>query len=229
MTIEPPASEAELLQRARALAGRTFAELAERLGQPVLDEPRHAKGWIGQLLEQALGATAGSRAVPDFEALGVEMKTLPVDAQGEPLESTFVSSLNMNDPDALANWERSPVRRKLARVLWVPVEGTREIPLAQRRIGMALLWSPTPEQDAALRRDWEEIADLVLGGFIEQITGHHGKHLQLRPKGANAKALRWGTDEFGAPIKVRPRGFYLRPSFTAALLRQSFVLPASGT
>ncbi len=225
MTVTPPASEAELLQRARSLAGRTFGALAEQLGQPVLDDPRHAKGWIGQLLEAALGATAGSRAVPDIELLGVEMKTLPVDAQGVPVESTFVSSLNMNDPDSLSGWERSPVRKKLARVLWVPVEGAREIPLAQRRIGMALLWSPSAEQDAALRKDWEEIADMVLGGFIEQITGHHGKHLQLRPKGANAQALRWGSDEYGAPVKVRPRGFYLRPSFTAELLRQSYILP----
>ncbi|MFN7134004.1 MAG: DNA mismatch repair endonuclease MutH, partial [Myxococcales bacterium] len=195
------------------------------LGVPVLEEPRHAKGWIGGLLEQALGATAGSRAAPDFEALGVEMKTLPVDATGLPLESTFVSSLNMNDSEALSAWERSPVRRKLARVLWVPIEGAREIPLGARRIGVALLWSPDAEQEAALRKDWEEIADLIHAGFVEQITGHQGRYLQLRPKGADGKALRWGTGEFGEKVKVRPKGFYLRPSFTAELLRKSYVLP----
>ena len=43
------------------------------------------------LLETALGATAGSKAEQDFSHLGIELKTLPINAEGFPLETTFVS------------------------------------------------------------------------------------------------------------------------------------------
>src|SRR5688500_18797590 len=85
-----PATESELMARARALSGMSLAELARQFGIAVPEAQLRAKGWVGQLLERALGATAGSRAKPDFEALGIELKTLPVDGRGQPKESTFV-------------------------------------------------------------------------------------------------------------------------------------------
>jgi DNA mismatch repair protein MutH len=39
------------------------------------------KGWIGILLELWLGASAGSKPEQDFAALGVELKTIPIDSQ----------------------------------------------------------------------------------------------------------------------------------------------------
>ena len=74
--INSPKSEADLLERCRGIAGRTLAELASRVGWHVPAEPRRAKGFTGQLLEECLGATAGSKSVPDFERLGVEMKSI---------------------------------------------------------------------------------------------------------------------------------------------------------
>ena len=70
MVPSPPRSEGELEQRASELSGLTLGALAERLGRAVPCDLKRAKGFIGTLLEQALGATAGSRAAPDFEALG---------------------------------------------------------------------------------------------------------------------------------------------------------------
>ena len=51
---------------------------------------RRDKGWVGMLLEYWLGADAGSKAEQDFAHLGVELKTIPVDESGVPLETTFV-------------------------------------------------------------------------------------------------------------------------------------------
>lgn len=42
------------------------------------------------LLELYLGAMAGSKPEQDFPELGIELKTIPVDAAGKPLETTFV-------------------------------------------------------------------------------------------------------------------------------------------
>lgn len=222
----PPESAEHLLERAEALAGFPLGRLAEALGIAAPDDLRRQKGWVGQLLERALGADASSRARPDFTALGIELKTLPVDARGRPLESTFVCSVELRDVGA-GEWARSRVREKLARVLWVPVEGQRELPPASRRIGTPLLWTLEGEDEADLRADWEELSGLIGRGETETITGHLGRFLQVRPKAANSRSRRVAHDADGVPYAELPRGFYLRAQFTARLLQRHFALPAA--
>lgn len=220
---EAPASIDELLVRARSLSGRTLGELARQQGLAAPPDLRRAKGFVGELIERVLGASAGSRAQPDFEALGVELKTLPVDPTGKPLESTFVCSIPLTEIGEV-EWASSRVRRKLSRVLWVPVEGMREKPVPERRIGEPLLWSLDPESEAALRFDWEELAGLIGRGDVESISGELGRCLQIRPKARDGSARRRGFDVDGAPFQALPRGFYLRASFTRAILRAHYAL-----
>ena len=220
---EPPRDEAELIARLRRLGGMTLGAIAGANGVSVPPDLGRNKGWVGQLLERALGATGGSRAEPDFPALGIELKTIPIDAGGRPLESCFVASLDLAAVDR--RWEQSPVRKKLARVAWVAVEGSADIPLPARRVGAALLWSPTVDDERVLRADYEDIVELLDEGFA--VSAHRGSVLQLRPKGRNAKDLRWALDEEGAPTRTAPRAFYLRRTFTAALLAQNFARRAA--
>jgi DNA mismatch repair protein MutH len=219
----PPTSAEALLARAHALAGLSLGELARRLERPVPPDLRRAKGWVGGLFEAALGATASSRAQPDFEQLGIELKTLPVTLAGMPLETTFVCTIPLADM-ALVEWKQSRVFRKLRRVLWMPVQGEREVPVEARRIGTALLWSPSPEEELDLRFDWEELAGMIGAGRVEDITGHLGRYLQVRPKAADSHARRRGTGADGATISTLPRGFYLRTAFTARILASHYVL-----
>jgi DNA mismatch repair protein MutH len=169
-----------------------------------------------------LGASAGSKPEQDFAALGVELKTIPIDSQGRPLETTFVCVAPLTGNSGVT-WESSHVRHKLQRVLWIPVEGDRAIPLAERRVGAPLLWSPNEEEDRQLRMDWEELMDLIVLGQVERITARHGEVLQLRPKAANSKALTEAIGARGEPILTLPRGFYLKKNFTAALLARHFL------
>jgi len=222
--IAPPRDEAELLERASALAGLSLAELAARLGAPVPLDLRRAKGFVGSLVERALGATAGSRALPDFPELGIELKTLPVDRAGAPVESTFVCTIPLTEIGQV-EWADSRVRRKLSQVLWIPVEGERQIVVAERRIGQALLYRLTAEDEAVLRADWEELSGVIGRGHVEALTGHLGRSLQIRPKAAHSRARRVGIDADGVPFAALPRGFYLRPSFTRGLLARHFALP----
>ena len=218
---DAPRTEAELLSRAEALAGRTLSDLAKDASVTLPPDLRRQKGFVGQLVERLLGATASSRAAPDFEHLGVELKTLPVGKDRVPVESTFVCTIDLVRIGE-TEWEQSLVRKKLARVLFVPVEGDRGIPLASRRVGTSLLWSPSPEEEASLRFDWEELVGLIGRGDVESITGHMGQDLQIRPKAANASARRRGVDADGSSFGALPRGFYLRSSFTAKLLSERF-------
>lgn len=218
-----PENESQLLAQAQALAGFTLSELAALAAIPIPDDLRRDKGWTGVLLERWLGATAGSKPEQDFASLGVELKTIPVDRYGRPLETTFVCVAPLTGNSGVV-WETSHVRHKLKRVLWIPVEGERTLPLANRRVGSPLLWSPSSEEEEQLRRDWEELMDLIVLGQVERITARHGEVLQLRPKAANSKALTEAIGIHGEPILTLPRGFYLKKNFTAALLARHFLL-----
>ncbi len=202
--MEPPRDEAELRERLFGLAGRRLADIAAEHGVAV----KPGKGFVGTLVEKALGATAGSRSEPDFPHLGIELKTIPVDARGRSLESCFVASLDLASFDL--RWETSPVRKKLARVAWVPVQ------VEEGRVLTGFLWSPSEEQLERLRADFEDIVDLL--GVGARVTARTGSVLQLRPKGRDKSHLRWALDEEGELVRAEPRAFYLRRTFTSALL-----------
>ena len=212
-----PQTLEQLLSQAQSIAGLTFGELADELHIPIPPDLKRDKGWVGMLLERALGATAGSKAEQDFSHLGVELKTLPINAEGYPLETTFVSLAPLVQNSGV-KWENSHVRHKLSCVLWMPIEGSRHIPLRERHIGAPILWKPTAEQERQLKQDWEELMDLIVLGKLDQITARIGEVMQLRPKGANSRSITKGIGRNGEVIETLPLGFYLRKAFTAGIL-----------
>lgn len=212
-----------MLHSAQHLTGLSLADLALQLGVAVPENLRRDKGWIGQLLELALGASAGSKPEQDFPELGVELKTIPVDSGGKPLETTFVSVAPLMGISGL-RWQDSNVRNKLSCVLWIPIIGSRQTPPGERIIGPPLWWQPSAEEEQLLRQDWEEIMELISLGQIQSISARHGQVLQLRPKAANSQALTEAVGAQGQPIMTLPRGFYLKTGFTAALLAKHFML-----
>ena len=219
--VPPPRSESELLARADAIAGRTLGDVAAELGLSVPENTRRGKGWTGTVIEHALGANAGSLPEPDFRLISVELKTIPIGPGRRPLESTYVCTVPLAG-DAGPNWRHSNVRRKLARVLWMPFEGDRAIPLPERRIGSALLWSPSRDEDSALASDWETLMERVVLGRVDEISAREGECLQIRPKAANAAARRRAIGASGGYEEILPRGFYLRATFTAAILARHY-------
>ncbi|MCO6550155.1 MAG: DNA mismatch repair endonuclease MutH [Gilliamella sp.] len=217
MPIFFPNSEQELLQRAQLATGYTFGEIAQYLNIPIPNNLNKQKGWVGNLIETFLGANAGSKAEQDFANLGIELKTIPVDKHGKPLETTFVSVTPLMANHGVI-WETSHVRYKLAKVLWIPIEGERTIPLADRKVGKPIMWTPTKEQEQQLKQDWEELMDMIALGHVEKITARYGTYLQIRPKAANGQALTEAIGENGDIILTRPRGFYLKKTFTMQIL-----------
>lgn len=219
--LDPPRDQAELLVRARALAGLEVAALAARVGFDIGGPQVRTKGKIGELLELALGASAGNSKEPDFPHLGIELKTIPVDGAGRPRESTFVSAFALADVETM-DWESSSVRRKLARVLWVPI-----CRLETRIIGRARLWSPSEDESSLLRADFDDLIGRIAIGGIEGLTARDGIALQIRPKAADGtrRAIALGPE--GERIPSVPLGFYLRARFTEQLLLHPSIDPAT--
>lgn len=217
----PPLSVDELVARALTLEGRRLGDLANDARFELGPGGVRSKGKPGALLEALLGATGGSSAVHDFAHLGVELKSLPVGPEGMPLESTYVCRVPLGDAES-EEWETSWVRSKLSRVLFVPIVAReRKQPFAERRVGHAFLWTPSPDEDRMLRADFEDIMGAVALGAVEHLTAHVGQLLQCRPKAADgsARTRLWGPE--GESIDTIPRGFYLRPSFTRGLLERA--------
>lgn len=213
----PPKSEAELLSNCLTMEGLTFGQLASGLGFAVAENPLQRKGWLGQAIERVLGSTAKNQAGPDFKELGIELKTIPLGKSGKPAESTFITSIPLLRIHQ-EQWETSQCLSKLKRILWVPVEGDKDIPYVQRRIGSAFLWSPNTSQASILSNDWHYLTTMICTGDLEALDAREGEYLQVRPKAANGRSLCFAFDAEGNKIKTLPRGFYLRSSFTATLL-----------
>lgn len=222
--IDAPPSVEALLARARGLEGTAVGEIARALRLDTRGDAVRTKGTGGAILERALGATGGSTREVDFPALGVELKTIPVDARGAPVESTYVCTLSLADAEE-QEWATSWVRAKLARVLFVPLVGDDGVAWTARRVGASVLWSPTPAQESVLRADFDEVVGLVGVGRIEELTAHLGRWMQVRPKAANGRVrtIAWGAE--GEAIATVPRGFYLRTRFTGAILADPSAVP----
>ncbi|PKF61859.1 DNA mismatch repair endonuclease MutH [Psychromonas sp. psych-6C06] len=221
--IAPPKTSHELLSLCEKIAGYSLHELAEQAGIKMAKDLRTNKGWVGQLIEWHLGATAGSKPEQDFKHLGIELKTIPIDQFGKVLETTFVCSTPILNTTGLT-WENSNIRNKLSQVLWVPVQGERSVSLADRIVGSGFLWTASAYQEQQLKADWLELMEKIALGKIESISARDGDVLQLRPKAANGKVLTEAYGEDGTIIKVRPRGFYLKKAFTQSIINQQFAI-----
>ena len=178
------------------------------------------KGWSGQVIERELGADDGGAHGPDFASLGIELKTVPVHGNLVPLESTAVCNI---DPIAIAgeSWATSYVRRKLSQVLFVALEVPETArSVGERRAVAVTLWTPSPDEESALRTDFELFArNYFRRGRSAEITGHLGRVMQVRPKARNAEDLRAAFGPDGRPVRIGKCGFYLRPAFVQGILR----------
>lgn len=213
----PPQDVPSLVKRAESFAGLSLGELGQLAGIAVPEHFKQHKGFTGQLIELWLGASAGSTPQQDFPELGVELKTIPVDANGKVLETTYVCFAHTKVPFG-TTWKNSSVKNKLQQVLFIPILGERSVPPRNRIVGMPKLWLPTPEQDSVLKQDWEELCEMISLGQIQKINATQGVALHIRPKAADGTVLTQATGSEGEAILTRPRGFYLRKSFTQTIL-----------
>lgn len=214
-------NEKKLLKKAKKLSGHTIIEILNKKKIKLSNNFYRDKGWIGKFLEKCLGATASNKAKPDFEKINIELKTIPVNRFGIPLQTTFVCMVSLINNIGIT-WKESTVRNKLRRVLWIPIETNSLIPILNRRIGNPLIWSPNNLEEKKLKKDWEELMEIIVQGKIEEITTKYGTFLQIQIKAINNKSFTTGVGRKGESIMTLPRGFYLKKIFTAHLLKKYF-------
>lgn len=211
MISKRPDTVDELIACANQLAGKTLGNIAETQGIDCPHDLTQQKGWVGQLIERALGATNTNSADADFAHLGIELKTLPLNHLHQAKESTFICTAK--SPFS-TKFEDSLFWKKCQRILWLPVEAESDLPLATRQIGRAILWQPNTEQTRILKQDWHELTEKLTLGHYADLSAKYGTYLQCRPKAAHSRVIRQHLNDEGDIASMIPRGFYLRTLLT---------------
>jgi DNA mismatch repair protein MutH len=203
--LEPKSIEI-LLHRVAQIEGLTIEELANNLGVRIPFDLKYAKGFIGQLIEIALGASGNSNPIHDFPHLGIELKTIPVNYDGKPTNNTHICTLYPNSH--YQTFENSNFYNKLKKILWVPIEGDKKIHFTQRHIGRGFLWELKEADLEIIKNDWFEIMELLTTNPVESVSAKIGTYAHIAPSGTNK-----GQKQYG---------FYLRRSFTHKILFENF-------
>ncbi|WP_281495921.1 DNA mismatch repair endonuclease MutH [Candidatus Schneideria nysicola] len=219
----PPSSQKELMDRANRLAGFNLGELATWANINIPLDLKKDKGWIGKLIEFCLGANTKSKASRDFPHLNIELKTLPIDENGIPIENTFICMINLINYHKTI-WETSYLRYKISQILWIPIEGSKDITLSMRRIGIPHLWilNQNKLEELILQYDWESLMNLIVLGKIQSIYNFSGELIQISSKRKNHLSLTPAIDQNGKIILVSPCGFYFKKSFTKKIIKSFF-------
>ena len=217
-----PSSVSELLLRAQALEGFSVQALAGQLGFIVPDNNVRSKGFVGQLVERALGADPKAGELPDFPGLGVELKTIPVREDGRPSESTFVCSIHMESADR-DEWETSRLYNRLKNVLFLPIDSSKIAPLPERRFGRAILWQPQEAEWRVLHDDWEDLMGAIGSGRGGNLSAREGVALQVRPKASDASVRTMAPGAQGLQMSL-PLGFYMRAHMTQNILTSGHIV-----
>lgn len=217
-----------ILNKAKSLRGYTLGDLGQYLKIQLPKEQHnllYTKGITGQIIEILLGACANSKPLPDFPELGLEIKTLPIDLFGHPLETTYVCTAPLLPKYTLEqnllktysfDFKSTVVYKKLRKVLWIPILVNNNI----RTIANPFIWQPNHDEIMLIERDWLELTEMLYLGNLDKVNSHFGEVLQIRPKAANAAALTTGLDQSGEQIDTLPRGYYLRTTFTKQIYQK---------
>lgn len=214
---DPPKDIATLTKRLNLILGRSIGELAT-IAKVALPESNLAcKGISGQLIEIFLGANAHNLSEPDFINLQIELKTLPVNQDLVPQESTFICSADIN-PERFILFERSALYHKLKHVLFVLLQAPKGLAIKDRRIIGYFFYQPSKEELELIATDYNEFCELIFSSQARNINGSLGNIIQMRPKAANSNVFTPIRDNQGQTTYVSPKGYYLRARYTKQLV-----------
>lgn len=172
-----------LLARLEALVGRTIQDVADahRL------EPGASKSRVSGVLRRAIGLKA--KLIPaHLEALGLEIKTIPLGPNAQPYEAMSFPSF---DPRELVGeeWEDSDLLAGISNMLLVPIyREQRDIDLMQQRVCRPFRWSPDREQMSGIRAEWERYRETFSAGSGQRMpTESETRFIHVRPHAMDAK------------------------------------------
>lgn len=214
---EDPAAvfETETLVRLLPYVGRSFDDLAEATGRTGFG----GKNAVATVVRSLVGERA-IRRTGDFARFGVEVKTVPVDAQGRIVEAMSFPAFH-HEELIYETWESSDLLGRLNRLLVVPVHREKAARLGQTRLGKPFFWSPSEDELAGIASEWERFRHLIeLGQARDLPKSSETTYIHVRPKAQNA------SDRDIAPggIDVIKKCFWLNQPYVGRILEANDAL-----
>jgi len=209
-------SEEALLEIASQLKGKTISEIF----QGEINEKN--KGNIGNIIEShGFGIKNNNDSRPDFEALGIELKVLPMKRLGDRSltvkERTKICLINYKKLIE-EKWDSSHARHKLYRILFVFYEYDNRSPM-QSKILDNLLYKLEINEEPLIRSDWERTKKLVADGYAHTLSESQNRVLAASRSGAGKLSEdQWPEQPNKTHSRTaRQRSFSLKPSYTKTL------------
>lgn len=212
------ATEAQIMERALLLRGKTLRELAGS-SRTVAERAPGDKGLVGQVVERFFSIAQNAASAPDFAGAGIELKVVPLKAVTRPKRGLRVkerTSVTMISYHELIEetWKDASVRKKLESILFVfyhhlPTGDPLDYPIED-----VILWSPSEELNSQFQRDWTVVRDKVDDGRAHEVSERDGRVLGAATKGAGGSF----TGQPNSSVPAKPRAWALKPSLTTWIL-----------
>lgn len=205
--------EEVVLGRLNAYSGMTVEEI-RRLVDP--DMTLSGKARFADLTRRMLGVR--SRRIAEFDAAGIELRTVRVEGSGRVRESASFPAFRMREL-VRQSWRDSDLRNQLTRrLLFVFLVGPKDAP----RFSHAAFWSLTEEDLEEARRVWVETVRRIRQGRVRGLPKKSFSSLvHVRPHGRNSLDV----DEAPDGQKVTKQCFWLDSSYLAKVYAATKPVP----
>ena len=212
-----PSDRESLLKYSLKLEGKTLGEVCD---VEMLELSSKNKGNFGNILEKGyFKIDNNNESKPDFEELGIELKTTPMVQRTKKgygsKERLMLCMINYND--LIEKGFEGTILNKNKELLIVFYLHNENI--EDGKILKVILWTFSEADLRMLEDDWNVIANMVREGKAHEISGGQTYYLEAATKGeGGGKGMR--TQPF-SEIKAKPRAFALKQRYVRRMWESS--------
>ncbi len=165
------------------------------------------RGYVG---EKAHGRSG------DFDRFGIELKTVPMDGKGRPVESMSFPSF-VHEELQYETWEDSDLLGRLNRLLIVPVRRSKGQDQADAVVLRAFFWSPPEAELVGISKEWERYRQLISTGMSRNLPkASETEFIHVRPKARDAR----DRDPAPGGFDVVRKCFWLNADYVERIIRE---------
>jgi len=178
----------ELLKLAKTLEGKTLKEIHQKIKDEDEDSRVTTKGSVGyQIEKEFFGIDKNCLAGPDFQSLGIELKTCPLKYNKDRTRLALKEPLSLN----IINYEKevkhsclkeSALYKKNKQILFIFYIHDKDKKRSEYLIKYVFLWEIDDSVVDELEPDYFLILDKIREGEALDIHQYQHKYLTLCPK-----------------------------------------------
>lgn len=210
----------DIIKIAKNLEGKSLKDI-----NPDYDFGRH-KGSIGQFIEEyVFNYRPNNKAVPDFEELGVELKTVPLikNRKGQMVAKERMTLTIINYMEEYKKtFRESSFWKKSKEMLLIFYFHDKNTPKKDWKIIHTCLINleDNPRDLLIMEKDWETIVTKIKNGEADKLSGSDTSYLEACTKGASSKTVR--PQPFNK-TKAKQRAFAFKSSYVTSIFNNSKV------